>query len=171
MAAIVLRAMPDYCSSLAADGVQQSQWAWLARAQGALSTLIMAGTSGRQGAAVHLHHCLGNTPTSCPGWDGMLGLGSSSTVQRLLGSQLLTKCPPPLLPPGAAAAARALMMCRAPSCCRTWSWCLRRVQHKRLPVPRVGYVPLCVVVAVPSHSRSCNCSNSGREQLHLQQRP
>ncbi len=47
MAAIVLRAMPDYCSSLAADGVQQGQWAWLARAQGALSTLVMAGTSGR----------------------------------------------------------------------------------------------------------------------------
>jgi hypothetical protein len=49
VAAIVLRAMPEYCSSLAADGVQQRQWAWLARAQGALSTLIMAGTSGSRG--------------------------------------------------------------------------------------------------------------------------
>lgn len=47
VASIVVSAMPDYCAGMAADGVQQSQFAWLARAQGSLSTLVMAATSGR----------------------------------------------------------------------------------------------------------------------------
>lgn len=51
VASIALRSVPDYCSSLAADGVQQGQWAWLARAQGWLSTLVMAGTSSRWASA------------------------------------------------------------------------------------------------------------------------
>lgn len=61
VASIVLRAMPEYCSSLAADGVQQGQWAWLARTQGWLSTVVMAGTSGRWAAvysSLHLGDCL-----------------------------------------------------------------------------------------------------------------
>lgn len=47
MASIVVRDMPDYCRSLATDGVQQSQFAWLARLQGSLASIVMAATSSR----------------------------------------------------------------------------------------------------------------------------
>ena len=39
---------------------------------------------------MHLHDCLGNTPTSCPDWDGTLVLGSFSTAPRLLGNSVST---------------------------------------------------------------------------------
>ena len=47
VAAIVVQAMPGYCSSLAADGVQPSQFAWLAGLQSSLSSIVMAATSSR----------------------------------------------------------------------------------------------------------------------------
>ena len=47
VAAVVLRAMPQYCSLLEADGVSAAQFAWLARVQGQLSSVVMAATSGR----------------------------------------------------------------------------------------------------------------------------
>ena len=50
MVSVVLRAMPDYCRSLEADGGRRAQWAWLSRIQGALSAVVMAATSSRWGA-------------------------------------------------------------------------------------------------------------------------